>query len=313
MNKYFSFDEINHDPRSVLTVGTFDGVHLGHQMILGKLKKIADNDGLRPVLLTLHPHPQIVLQKPDKPPVQLLSTIDERMLLFEKFGLENVLVIPFSKEFSTTSPEEFVVNYLVEKVGVGKILIGFDHLFGKNREGDFELLSRLSGRFDFEIEQLGVIEESNEKISSTKIRKAIHEGRLGEANQMLGYDYFVLGEVIEGEKRGRTIGFPTANIESPSQNKLMPAVGVYFVSSVIEGTQYWGMANMGVRPTFKNDAEPNLEVHFFDFNGDIYGERIPIYFHEFIRNERKFAGIDEIVAQLNKDKEKCLEMKNKFL
>jgi riboflavin kinase/FMN adenylyltransferase/tRNA pseudouridine(55) synthase len=308
MNKYFSFDEIDHDPNSVITVGTFDGIHLGHQMILSRLSEVAAKDKLRPVLLTLHPHPQIVLQKAEKPPVFLLSTIEERMRLFEKYELENVLVIPFTKEFAGTDPEVFVVNYLLEKVGFKKILIGFDHLFGNNRAGDIELLHRLSKEYGFEIEQLGEIQESNEKISSTKIRRALHEGNLEEANKMFGYEYFVLGRVVEGEKRGRTIGFPTANIESPSKNKLMPSNGVYFVSSEIEGKLYYGMANKGVRPTFKNDAEPNLEVHFFDFDKDIYGQDIPIYFHKFIREEKKFAGIDEIVAQLNKDKENCIKM-----
>lgn len=312
MNIFRSFDEVVKNPDTVLTVGTFDGVHKGHQKILDRLKEISKNENLRAMAITINPHPQIVLQKSTKKPIFLLSTIHERVLLFEKFGIENVLIIPFSYEFSRTKPEEFVRDYLFEIVGMKKMLIGYDHMFGRNREGDMGLLARMSREVKIEVEQVDPFVESDKIISSTKIRNAIMDNRIEDANSMLGYDYFLSGEVVEGDKRGRKLGFPTANVRTPDTFKLMPAGGVYLVRSEIGGEIIYGMANIGYRPTFKMEDLPTLEVNFFDFDKDLYGEEINVEFLKYIREEVKFSGMDAIIHQLKKDEKICRKYAEKF-
>ena len=312
MNVYRSFDEIQRDENTILTVGTFDGVHRGHRLIIKRLCEISDKENLRSVILTLHPHPQIVLQKPDKKPIHLLTDIEERTLLFERLGLGHLLIIPFSKEFANTPPEKFVSEFLYGKVGMKKILIGYDHMFGKNREGDEDLLKRLSGELDFGIEKINAFEENDSAVSSTRIRNSILDNKIELANEMLGYFYFLRGEVVVGDKRGAELGYPTANIRPFEKNKLMPGNGVYFVSSVIDGKRYYGMANIGFRPTFTEDDKPILEVHYFDFEEDIYGRSVIVEFHNFIREERKFAGAEEFLAQLDRDQKRCLQLRDSF-
>jgi len=312
MNIYKSFDEIPYVKNTILTVGTFDGVHLGHRIIIEKLLSYSKNQNLRNLILTFDPHPQIVLKKKNKPELKLLSTIEERLELFERFGIENVLIIPFSKEFSKTSPEEFIVKYLNEKVGFSKILIGYDHLFGKNREGSIELLNKYCDELNFDIEKLSALrsENSNEDIiiSSTKIRNALSEKNLSLANEYLGYNYFLKGKVTHGDKRGRTIGYPTANVSTQDPNKFIPAKGVYLVSTIIGDKKYFGMANLGNRPTFVDSKQTILEVNIFDFKEDIYDKIINVEFIEYIREERKFENREEIIRQLVLDEEKCRHM-----
>lgn len=314
MNIYQSFDEIPHNRDSVITVGTFDGLHLGHQKIINRLKEIAGDNNMRDVLMTIHPHPQIVLQKPSKAPIQLLTSISERLSLLESFGVSNTLIIPFSYEFSHTTPEEFVRNYLYEKVGFKKILIGYDHMFGKNRKGNPELLTRLSKELSFEMEKVEAFAPNDQIVSSTQIRKALANNQIEEANKMLGYNYVVRGSVVEGQGLGRKFGFPTANIKPPYSYKLMPAVGVYLVSSVIDSKRVFGMANIGYRPTVANDDRPLLEINYFDFDKDLYDKELTVDFHKFIRDEQKFDGVDQLIEQIKKDEETCRKIiKNKIL
>ncbi len=302
MNIYRSFEQIPRDDNTVLTVGTFDGVHSGHRVIIRRLIEISKTESLRPVLITIDPHPKIVLKSPGSPPFSILTDIDERLRLFDDMGLENVLIIPFSYEFSRTKPEHFISNYLFGKVGMSKILIGYDHLFGKNREGSIELLQRLTNELGFEIEKVNPFSSGDRIVSSTAIRNSVKSGNMTIAADMLSYDYIVSGEVIYGDRRGRDLGFPTANIRPANRNKLLPGNGVYFISSIIDGKKYFGMANIGFRPTFKLQAAPMLEAHFFDFDSDIYGRKIAISFISFIRNEKKFDSVVELQGQLRRDK-----------
>ncbi|MBM2815680.1 MAG: riboflavin biosynthesis protein RibF [Ignavibacteria bacterium] len=312
MRVYRTFDEIEFKKNTAVTVGTFDGVHLGHQAILNRLKEISSDSELRSIVITIDPHPQIVLRKSGKEPIFILTDINERLILFEKFGIEHVLIIPFTFLFSQTSPEEFVRNWL-GKIGLSKILIGHDHLFGKDRKGDIELLKRLGEKLQFDIEKVGALDINGLIISSTKIRRAILDRDIEQANKMLGYHYFVTGDTVVGNRRGAGIGFATANIKPPDINKLIPSIGVYMVSSQINGAQYYGMANIGRRPTFGEDILPAIEAHFFGIDETLYDRQITLEFLKFIREEKKFSGVDELVTQLHKDKEFCLNERNNFI
>jgi riboflavin kinase / FMN adenylyltransferase len=307
MKVYKSFEEIKHNPATVLTIGTFDGVHKGHGTILNRLKEIAQSENLRALVITFHPHPQTVLQRTDRHPVYLLTTIQERLRLFEKYDIEDVLIIPFSYEFSQTTPESFVKDYLIKKIGCSKILIGYDHFFGKNREGNLELLKKLSVESGFGVERLGQFTENDNIISSTKIRNELLGKNLEKANELLGYEYFIEGKVVTGDKRGAKLGIPTANIQSPHPNKLLPANGVYFVSLQINGNLFYGMANIGTRPTFTDETIRTLEVNIFDFDKDIYNKTVTVNFIRFIRDEKKFSGIDDFLVQLSDDRKKCYD------
>ena len=313
LNVYRNFEEIPKDKETVLTVGTFDGVHRGHRKILDRLKAIAECERLRPVLLTLDPHPQIVLNKSNRPSVKLLTTIDERLWLLEKYGLEHVLIVPFSYEFSLTSPEEFVRNMLCGKVGMRKMLIGYDHMFGKNRNGDACLLKNLAEELEFDVEKMDSYKDDDTVISSTKIRHLLSSGDICEANNYLSYNYTLFGRVVKGDGRGHELGIPTANIQAQNSHKLLPKNGVYCVSSVIDGREYYGMANIGTRPTFTEDQTAVLEVNYFDFNEDIYGRMIRVEFRKYIREEKKFSSREEFIEELNRDRKKCEEARKKFL
>lgn len=308
MRVYRSFDEIKHSENSIITVGTFDGVHKGHRKIIDKLLEISAKESIRPVLLTLDPHPQIVLQKPGREPVKLLTTLFERLMLFEKFGLEHVLVIPFSYEFSQTDPRVFVTNYLHGKVGFKKIIIGYDHMFGKDRGGNIELLEELGEKLDFETLRIEALTEHDTIVSSTKIRQALIYNEIEIANEMLGYEYLVSGKVVHGQGKAAKLGYPTANILPEDNYKLLPGNGVYFVKSLIDGEQKFGMANIGVRPTLTNDKVPTLEVNYFDFDKDLYGRFISVSFIKFIRYEQKFENVQKLLEQIALDKEACMSL-----
>lgn len=305
MKIYKDFDEIEFDENSVVTLGTFDGVHKGHRKIIDRLHSIAQENSLRPVLITIDPHPQIVLQSAARPKIQLLTTIKERIELFEKYGVEHLLVIPFSYEFSQTDPETFVKEYLAKKIGLKKILLGYDHFFGKNREGTYDLLSKLSAEMNFSIEKVEPYEEDGVIISSTKIRHLLLETGVAAANKFLGYPFMVRGKVVHGNGRGSGIGYPTANIRPPDIYKLLPGNGVYLISTKIDGEVRYGMANIGLRPTVTFDIKPTLEVNLFDFDGDLYDKNISIYFHRFLREEKKFKNVDALIYQIEKDEMEC--------
>ncbi|GAB1372573.1 bifunctional riboflavin kinase/FAD synthetase [Candidatus Kapaibacterium sp.] len=305
MNVYRSFEEIPYYSDTVLTVGTFDGIHRGHQYIISKLLELSNNHKLRNLILTIHPHPQIVLRKENKPNLKLLTSIEERLSLFERYGIENVLVIPFNYEFSQTPASTFINDYLFNKVGFKKILIGYDHLFGKDRDGNESLLFDLSSKLNFDIEKLHRIDLENNRISSTDIRNYIQDSKISYANMLLGHHYGLRGLVIHGHKRGRTIGFPTANLLPDDENKLVPSNGVYVVYFYHKNTKIFGMANIGFRPTVSDEKILSIEAHFFDFNEDIYDQNITIYFIEKIRDEKKFDSIQQLIEQLNHDRNLC--------
>jgi len=289
----------SHTKKNIITIGTFDGVHLGHKSILEKMKNATQNNQYESLVLTFFPHPRMVLQQDSS--IKLLNTIDEKATLLEKFGIDNLIIHPFDEAFSNLSAEEFVKNILVDKLNIHKIIIGHDHRFGKNRTADINDLIAFGKKYSFEVEQINAHEIDEIAISSTKIRKALIEGNIKLANQYLGYSYYISGKVVEGKKIGRTIGYPTANIQINENYKLLPKNGVYVVSSEIDNILYFGMMNIGKNPTI-GENDQSIEVHFFNLKEDIYNKNLQISILEHIREEQKFNSLSELQAQLDKDK-----------
>ena len=292
---------------AVLTVGTFDGLHLGHQFIVEKLKNRAEFLNAQTTLVTFNPHPQIVLKSPDKPDLKILTTVDEKIEILRTFDIDRLLVIEFTHEFSKTTPVEFVKKVLYETVGFKEMVTGHDHAFGKDRQGDFETLKKLAQELEFSVTELGPFKIEEDLVSSTKIRTLLFGGDIKSANKLLGRNYFVNGKIVGGEGRGRDLNFPTANIELDSRDKLIPGDGVYAVYAFLGSKKVAGMMNIGVRPTFVSGARV-MEVNLFDFHETIYGKKMKIEFVERIRDEKRFSGPDELVAQLKKDQEKSLNI-----
>jgi riboflavin kinase/FMN adenylyltransferase len=294
--------------KPVVTIGTFDGVHLGHQKVILRLKDIAERNNGETVIFTFHTHPRLVTA-PDETNLRLLTTLNEKINLFEKYGIDHLIVYPFDKAFSDLSYTEFVEKLLVNKIGTHSLVVGYDHKFGKNREGGFDYLQICASKFNFEIEKLDALFVEEVNVSSTKIRDALQSGNILKANHYLGYEFMLHGTVINGKQLGRTLGFPTANIESSDRYKIIPKYGVYAVKVVVNNTNYLGMLNIGTRPTFNNNADNrSIEVNIFDFSGDIYGHEITLIFIDKIREEQKFENIDRLVAQLEKDKIAALKI-----
>lgn len=291
---------------SVVTVGTFDGLHLGHQKIIKTLVDRAKENNSEATVFTFWPHPRFVLGKING--LELLNTFEEKTELFEKNGVANLISYEFTKEFANLTSYEFVKQILVEKLKVKYLILGYDHHFGKNREGRFDKLKECADEFGFEIEQVSALAKGDENISSTKIRNSIRVGKIEKANSFLGYNYFIQGNVVKGNKLGRTIGFPTANIAVP-QYKLLPKSGVYAVKIKIEDEDFIGMMNLGLRPTIGDFETKTLEVHIIDFNKDIYGKSIRIEIVKRLRDEHKFADINELKQQLEKDKKTVIDIK----
>lgn len=306
MNIYHDINEIVRDRNTVLTVGTFDGVHLGHQKIINEMIFHAAEKKCRNLVITFHPHPQIVLSKNDS--IRILTSLDEKLDYLSYLGIQNVLVINFTKEFSQIDFKTFIEGYLIGKIGLNTIVVGFDHHFGRNREGTPEQLFELSKRYNFDVVKVEPIVYEGEKISSTRIRKALMNGEIRIANEMLGKKYELSGLVVKGTQRGNNVmGIPTANIDVQEKDKLIPARGVYVVEVDILGKEYYGMMNIGYRPTFNNSSELILEVHIFFFDEDIYNKSIKVRFIDRLRNEKKFNSIEELREQLIQDKKNCLE------
>lgn len=299
MKIYHSVFDYTNSSQSIVTIGTFDGVHIGHQSILDLMKKATHDGHYESIVLTFFPHPRMVLQQDSA--IKLLNTIDEKATLLEKFGIDNLIIHPFDATFSNLSAEEFVKQILVDQLNIHKIIIGHDHRFGKNRTADINDLVAFGEKYNFEVEQISAKEVDEIAISSTKIRKALLEGEIKLANQYLGYPYYISGSVIEGKKIGRTIGFPTANIEIAENYKLLPKNGVYIVSSSIKNMLYYGMMNIGKNPTL-GENEQTIEIHFFNLDENIYHEKLQISFLEHIRDEHKFDSLAELKAQLENDK-----------
>ncbi|MDK2771152.1 MAG: bifunctional riboflavin kinase/FAD synthetase [Flavobacterium haoranii] len=300
MKIYNNLQDFKSEKNSILTLGTFDGVHLGHKVILGKLVKQANERNLESLVLTFFPHPRMVLQKDND--IKLLNTIPEKSELLNKIGIQNLIIHPFDNEFSRLTAEDFVKNILVDKLHIKKIIIGYDHRFGRNRTATIDDLIDFGKVYNFEVEQISAEELNEVTISSTKIRNALDNGAIELANQYLGYNYFLSGKVVGGKKIGRTIGFPTANIEIPEDYKLIPKNGVYIVSSIYKGQKIYGMMNIGYNPTFP-DKNYSLEVNFLDFDQDLYNQTLTISFIKHIREELKFDSVEELKKQIKLDKD----------
>jgi riboflavin kinase/FMN adenylyltransferase len=291
--------------KACITVGTFDGVHRGHQGVISLMRKTADAQGLRVVVVTFDPHPQIVLAKPGREPLALLTTIEERCERLAHVGVDEVVVIPFTHEFAQTPAESFI-RQLVSTIDVQHFFIGHDHAFGKDRGGNEELLRHLGVELGFDVERIPPLETDGLVVSSTLVRAALKSGDVEAAIAMLGRPYELRGTVVQGDGRGRTLGIPTANIVPTNPHKLMPGNGVYVVSMMIDGSEHVGMANIGVRPTFTNDTAPTLEVHILQFDNDLYNTTLDVQFHARLRGEQKFGSREEFLAQLELDKQQTI-------
>ena len=298
------FEDI-HKP--IITVGTFDGVHIGHQRILNRLKEIALKTGGETVLLTFFPHPRMILF-PDSHGLKLINTLNEKIDLLGKFGLDHLIILPFDKSFSQTEPETYVKNFLIDQINVHTIVIGYDHQFGKNRKGNLSLLNKLAPKYHFSVEEISAQEIDEIKVSSTKIRSAITNGSIKIASQYLNHHFCLEGKVVKGEQIGRTIGFPTANLSLEFDYKIIPAKGVYAITSFIDGKTYAGMLNIGNRPTVTNENKTTIEAHFFDLNKDLYDTVISITFIEKLRDEMKFNTLEDLKLQLHIDQLNALKI-----
>ena len=298
-----SITAFNSSEKTIVTIGTFDGIHIGHQKILKDLIKTAKKEGKKSVLLTFFPHPRMVLQKENK--ILLLNTIKEKSSLLEKMGLDYLIIHPFSREFSRLTALDFVRDVLVNKLNTSRLIIGYDHHFGKNREGNIHQLKEYSLLYDFKVEEIPAQDIDDVSVSSTKIRTALKDGNLKTANNYLGYHYMLNGTVVSGKKLGGTIGFPTANLEIKEPYKLIPKTGVYIIKTHINTVLYTGIMNIGFNPTVLGKHQ-TIEAHLFDFNEDLYGKEIMIEFIYFLREEHKCESVKELVVQLNIDKENAI-------
>jgi len=309
-------EEVQLDSRSVITVGTFDGLHRGHQAIIAALKKEARARNGSATVVTFDPHPQVVLQRPDKPPVQILTTTAEKIALLQRENVDRLFVIPFTLEFSRTSSENFVREILRGRLGLQAMVIGHDHGFGKNREGDLATLQRLGNELGFAVRDVPPFEMNGVTLSSTKVREALLSGEVEKASAYLGRSYTWRGIVEHGDERGRLLGFPTANLRPTDDSKLAPANGVYAVwveieslphGRIAEAKKYPAMMNIGLRPTFGKMTR-TIEAHLLDFSGDLYGATLNIHFVARLRSEQKFDSPQALVAQLQRDKEASLQI-----
>jgi len=295
----------------VVTIGTFDGVHLGHQKVILRLREFARQHDGETVIFTFHTHPRLVTA-PDGSNLRLLTTLNEKINLFEKYGIDHLIVYTFDKSFSELTYSEFVEKILVEKIKTHCLVVGYDHKFGKNREGGFDYLKKCAEKHKFEIERLDALLVDEDSVSSTKIRNALENGQIEKANHYLGYQFTLHGTVVEGNHLGRKLGFPTANLESSDKHKIIPGYGVYAVKVELGGVEYNGMLNIGTRPTINNNADNrSIEVHIFDFESNIYGKEITLKFVGKIRDEQKFDTIELLSIQLKKDKKTALSILSK--
>jgi riboflavin kinase/FMN adenylyltransferase len=306
MRIYYSLDDFAPIKNAVVTSGTFDGVHLGHQKILNRLKEIAGKHAGETVVITFWPHPRLIL-KPEEDSLRLLNTFEEKADLLKHQGIQHLLRIPFTKEFSQISSQAFIKNILVDTIGTKKLVIGYDHRFGNNREGSFEQLKLNGPTYGFDVEEIEQQDVDHIAVSSSKIRYALESGDIETAIHFLGRPYSMTGQVVKGDKLGRVLGYPTANIDLDSRLKLIPSDGIYAVTVKYESTIYKGMLYIGNRPTV-NGTKRVIEVHLFDFNKEIYGESLTIYFHSLIRLDSKFQDLEALKKQLHDDKEKALNL-----
>lgn len=307
MKVYDNIEKFSGTKNAVITIGTFDGVHLGHQKIIQQLKKGAEAIKGETVILTFYPHPRMVLF-PDDDELKLLSSEEEKKELLEKFGVAHLIVHPFTKKFSRITYTEYVRDILVNKLRVKKLIIGYNHHFGRNREGSFQQLKKLAPVYGFELEKIPAQVINKVEISSTKIRKALESGDIKTANKFLGYDYSLKGKVIKGKGLGKELGYPTANIQIDDTLKLIPADGIYAVAAEYDNKRYNGMMSIGVNPTVSAGNKRSIEVNLFDFSKEIYGENIRVFFKQKLRDEKKFDNLDALRKAIDGDKEKSLKI-----
>jgi len=305
MRVFKGLDNLPPFKNPVLTIGTFDGVHLGHAKIIERLRKKAIEVDGESIIITFDPHPRFVVA-PNSTPIELLSTSQEKIKALQALHVDNVVIVPFTKAFSDISAEAYIRDFIVSNFHPHTIIIGYDHHFGKNRQGNYQLLESVKATYGFQLEEIPVQEIEHIAVSSTKIRAALHIGDIKKANELAGKYYTLEGVVIHGEKRGRLIGFPTANVHVGDAHKLIPANGVYAVKAHLKETVYKAMLNIGVRPTVSSSNHRSIEVNIIDFDQDIYDETLRIEFVDKLRDETKFNGIDELIAQLTIDKQDAL-------
>ncbi len=303
MKIFHSIEAFHTDKKTIATIGTFDGVHIGHQKIIEKLIHNATASECESLILTFFPHPRMILQKDAD--IKLLNTIDERAALFQKTALNNLIIHPFDEKFSKLSAEEFVKNILVDKLNIHKIIIGHDHRFGRNRTANIDDLILYGEKYNFEVEQISAQEIEEVSVSSTKIRAALENGNIALANDYLGYDYFLSGTVQHGKQLGRTIGFPTANLKISEKYKLIPKEGVYIVKSILNKQTVYGMMNIGTNPTVDGKIQ-TIEINYLNFDGDLYEKKIEVALLHYIRAEQKFESVALLKAQLERDKKLTL-------
>lgn len=306
MKIYNNIDEFKLINNAVVTIGTFDGVHAGHRKIIATIKELAQEIGGETVILTFFPHPRMILN-PEDQSIKLITTINEKAELLEELGVDHLIVTPFSRDFSNLSALEYIHDILVAKIGTKKIVIGYDHRFGKDRKGGLEDLQRLSKVYDFDVVEIPEQDINDVAVSSTKIRTALLSDDITLANQFLSYPFFITGKVIKGDQLGRQLGYPTANILIGESYKLIPADGIFAVTVEVDNVTYKGMAYIGHRPTI-NGMTRNIEVNIFDFNQNIYDQQIRMNFHYFVRSDIKFTSLDALVVQLAKDRESVLAL-----
>jgi riboflavin kinase/FMN adenylyltransferase len=304
MKIYHGLDDFSKLNYAVVTSGTFDGVHIGHQKILTRLREVSQRNNGETVVITYWPHPRLVLH-PEDESLRLLNTFEEKASMLKDLGIQHLIRIPFTKEFSQLSSDQYIHNILVETIGTKKLVIGYDHHFGKNREGSFEQLKLNASKYGFEVEEIPRQDVDHVGVSSTKIRQAIEKGDIETANHFLGSSYSITGRVITGDKIGRLIGYPTANLEVDSKYKLIPMHGIYAVTVQHEHARYGGMLYIGFRPTI-NGTRLNIEVNIFDFNKEIYGESVTVHFHTMIRGDAKFSDLEQLKIQLKLDQESSI-------
>lgn len=307
LNIFHSINDFRSTKKTIITLGTFDGVHIGHKKILEKVLQNTDDGQYESLVLTFFPHPRMVLQGDSD--IKLLNTINEKIDLLQEIGIENLVIHPFDETFSRLTAEEFVKTILVDRFQVQKIIIGYDHRFGRNRTANINDLIAFGEQYDFEVEQISVQEINEISVSSTKIRNALLEGNMTLANDYLGYNYFLTGEVVKGKQLGRTINFPTANLKIQEKYKLIPQNGVYIVKSVINEQTVFGMMNIGFNPTV-NGQNQTIEIHYFDFDADLYHQKIRVSILQRIRSEQKFESVDLLKAQLETDKQMAISYLN---
>ncbi|ETZ21316.1 bifunctional riboflavin kinase/FAD synthetase [Pedobacter sp. V48] len=305
MKIYNHFSEFRKLNNAVATIGTFDGVHYGHQKIIKRLCELAKSTGGESVILTFFPHPRLIID-PENQDLKMINTINEKAKILDSLGVDHLIITPFTRDFSNLTPAEYIKNILVDTIGIKHLIVGYDHRFGKDRKGGLQDLEAFSKNFNYKIEQIPEQDINDVAVSSTKIRTALLDGDVALAANYLGYNFSLHGRVIKGDKIGRTIGFPTANIFVEETYKLIPSDGIYAVTVELNNQVFKGMAYIGQRPTI-NGMTRNIEVNIFDFNQEIYGQDITMTFLEFLRHDVKFTGLEALKEQLQKDKEATLE------